>query len=366
MNVIDVVAEKVLEFNWHTYKTNLIMHNHHLDYRLFFKNWQLSTKCKYLSCIEFTQNIDSNPTYIDLLNKQSKSNRIIIDLSVDPLDTKIALQHPALKNLSSNFVFFTNQQSATHNTKFDIRFFPTWIARACPKINTSYFTKELPDSDYQLPRPWSISCLNRQPRKHRYYTYYKLTQFDWFPQCFTSFGGRSPIKNQFGDIFDEHELRQVLGLDAYKWFLMNQHNFPISSQKDYNWENCHDPGSPAYSQSYVNIATETSIDLFCPTEKTTKPLYSGNIFLPIASKNFVAEMESFGFDLAYQGLDPHIYDQLNTWQERVDACLAMLHANYYNIQDIWNNNVERLMHNRNLMDSQNLANSLMSEVKDLV
>lgn len=283
------------------------------------------------------------------------SGPIVLDASCDPCNLEHVLE--VAKLLPSHIVILINDRKFAEQHS-NLRFFPTWIASCCIQYaapQSIVFTQ---------PRQYRVSCLNRMPRLHRFYTYYLLNQCDWVNEAFISFGGFSPVENLYGDSFHLTDIETELGISS--WFKNRLHQFPITTEKGYTWTNCHDPSSPAYSNSILNIATETSKDIFCPTEKTTKALAAGNLLVPIASQNFVAHLTSLGFDLHYEGLDINTIDNIADWKERTKKSVELIDNNYADLPDIWNINRPRLIHNQQWLKSQELKNKLFEDVKDLL
>lgn len=308
--------------------------------------WWASKRCRYLPWVYLNRYFDQ----IKLVGTEP----IVLDASCDPCNLEHVLQ--VAKTLPSHIVILVNDRKFAAQCS-NLRFFPTWIAHYA-----EYGTHQ--SIAFTQPRQYHVSCLNRMPRLHRFYTYYLLNQCDWINEAFISFGGFNPVENLYGDSFNLFDIETELGIAS--WFENRLDQFPITAEKGYAWTNCHNPLSPAYSNSLLNIDTETSIDIFCPTEKTTKALAAGNLLVPIASQNFVAHLTNLGFDLNYEGLDIDTIDNTADWKERTKKSVELVDKHYADLPDIWNINQHRLIHNQQWFKSQELKNKLFEDVKDLL
>ena len=76
-------------------------------------------------------------------------------------------------------------------------------------------------------------------------------------------------------------------------------------------------------------------------------------------------LNNMGFDINYQGIDLS-YDSIEDWRERIEACVAEVDRVYPDIPDIWQANQARLQYNSELFLSTEFANSLLTDVQDII
>ena len=83
------------------------------------------------------------------------------------------------------------------------------------------------------------------PRLHRAYTYYLLKQLPWFDNIFLSFSGLNLDTVEI----TLDQINTTLGSDIANFFASELINFPITHESEYQWTNCHDADTTAYTAS---------------------------------------------------------------------------------------------------------------------
>jgi hypothetical protein len=308
--------------------------------------WEIHNYCK--------QNWDHAGLYEYVTTKKPK----FIDATTDPFP-----EHELVTTVRKNQldkiapILVPDLSLAQRYRDLNFVFYPLWILSAIEK------THQQP-TDLSFGRTYKLSCLNRQPRLHRFLTYYLLAQMPWFDQIYVSFAGIDCDLGANSEVTSMNQLYE-LGLEIKNFYDNNRSHFPFSSQQDYHWENCHDTNTPAYVDCWANIVTETSVHAFCVTEKTTKCFTSGALLFPVASKGFVTELASMGFDMDYQGID-FSFDAEPDWRLRVQRCVHEVNRVYDNLENIWQNNLDRIKYNKELFLSNNLLEYCLQDTKNYV
>lgn len=193
----------------------------------------------------------------------------------------------------------------------------------------------------KAPKTYKVSCLNHMSRPHRIYNWYKIKDKGYFRDCLWSMHQTTLQRS------DEPELPE----DAAKaWDIARKH-FPESGQtlqdykKDYIWSLDH----PAYTDSYINIITEHSvIDGIYLSEKTWKPVASGQLFLCVGNPGTIEYLRSVGVDVFDDVIDHSYYDRIEDWKIRIDRIHEILDdlvnkdltMIYQNLQRRRQNNIE--------------------------
>ena len=300
------------------------------------------TRCSNDGLHEYVKN--RNPSFIDATSDPFPEKELVVTVTENQLytiapilvsDIRVAQQHRDL-----NFLFY-----------------PIWLVSAIQSYQGQC-------NAIKKTRTQHLSCLNRQPRLHRFLTYYLLAQQPWFDQVYISFAGLDCDLGGCGDVASLDQLF-VLGADIKNYFDKTQKQFPIFSDTGYTWNNCHDSTTPAYQDCWANLATETSVHAFCVTEKITKPLRAGSLFFPVASKQCVDQLAYMGFDMNYTGID-YLFDQEPDWQLRVRKCVNEISRIYYDLEEIWHANADRITYNSELFGSTSLLNYCFQDVKEYV
>jgi len=328
----------------------------------------LFRKCCFIDVGQIVRHVKSNPQYCDLrqdLLALAQGRPIILDAGTDPW-APTQLQHIIQsQGLDSTIILTPDRQFATQFRHQGFRWFPTWIIKAA---NTHHFRRWTLPEDFWQQRQHHVSCLNRLPRLHRFYTYYLINQYSWASDVYLSFGGFQPTGPR-QDYFWINEIKQKLGTEFVDFFQQHHKFWPIKWDTEYQWSDVigqHDHLTPAYKMCYTNIVTETSNEIFCPTEKTTKPLQSGNLFVAVASAGHMAAVSDMGFQVDFTGIDYRIYDNEPNWKRRAELGLELVNTVYHDIPDIWRENLSRLQHNCNLFRSAELTNRILNDVQDII
>jgi hypothetical protein len=280
-----------------------------------------------------------------------------IDASTDPFpehDIVSVVEEHGLHELAP--VLVPNFEMAQRYRNLNFVYYPICILSAIQRNQQAI--------NIDSNRHQRLSCLNRQPRLHRFLIYYELAQRPWFNEVHLSFAGLNTLLGGCGDILDLDQL-DIFDAVVKSYFLQHQSSFPITSQDDYQWQNCHSAEAPAYSTCWANLATETSVHAFCITEKTTKPLRAGCLFFPASSQGFIDGINRIGFDLNYRGIQLD-FDQEPNWMTRVQLCVKEIDRVYKDIIDIWHDNRQQIKYNSDLFLSNQLLEHCLQDVKQYV
>lgn len=194
-------------------------------------------------------------------------------------------------------------------------------------------------------RSVSVSCLNRMFRPHRAYLVHRLWDSPYFADMMITH--RAYINSYTNQPMDL----------SHHWFTeLPKLAMDIMSQQDLylvdRWGNNqglndHAYLHPAYTDSYLNIVTESTVDpgvYF--TEKTFKPLAAGQLFLMVGNQNATRYLRDLGIECFWQDLGNHSYEQSENWIERIDDLIQLLTDIYHNIPDIYWKNIREIRHNQ--------------------
>jgi hypothetical protein len=243
--------------------------------------------------------VPSNLTYdfldqkidIDSLNYQS--NKVnIVDLSQNCL-TELDKQayHKFLQ--TSDSVIILHPDPRIHDES--VIYYPFWQI---------YGMREWERNNFTYSRNCIMSCLNGNPHEHRWYIYRNLIKMDYNDVMY-SFHNNSHYDLNYTNC----------GSELSHYFQQEKHSFPERSSNDLSIS--HD----AYKKSFVNLVTETSIEdnLFI-SEKTWKPIASGQFFIIAGPKGIIKYLRETGIDV-YDDIVDHSYDTIADWRIRMDAVL---------------------------------------------
>jgi hypothetical protein len=296
---------------------------------------------------------------------------LVVNTSIDAHGLNYVTAHVEKYQLQSNCVFLVNEPE----THFDyFKFFPQFILRAMSQ-RRGPCGKENPEVQW-TNRTHKLNFLNRTARPHRIYAYYLAAQNSWLSHELTSFGNIDNIyqNEQFimtaqthDDLINKAIQYGFYSSDLDDFYAKNIKNFPISPENNEHWFNgnlIYDTGAFSYKESYLSYATESNIEQFFPTEKTTKPLVMGNLLLTLSSQHYMQTLHDLGFDLKYKNLDFSCYDSEPSWHTRCQKATDLVTEVYPHIDDIWHDNLDKLRFNSELFLSDNFADKLLSSVTD--
>lgn len=326
----------------------------------YFYDFDIFQKYHYINFGDFNSKLQLGISPKEILADSGKKS-IVIDAASDPWDIEhltslIRLVAPC-QEISA--VLVNSKKIANKNQNLNFRFFPVWGIRYTHWLNNAGNNNVSWEE-----REYPASCLNRAPHTHRILTYYLINQLSWTDKIYMSFYGLTHLN---GTEISNFDIASKLGTDVAKFYELEKSKFPFSRQQNFDWANCHDMRVPAYSKSYSNILTETSIDNFCPTEKTFKALSAGNLIFPITNVSFFEDMKLLGFDLDYAGLQNIVESSMQTnWVTRTTTLISSLDDLHKNIPEIWHLNKELLIYNRNRLISKKFKQDILENVCDHV
>lgn len=327
---------------------------------VYYHDFEIFRDYFYINVGKFSNLLNLHGSIKNIPDFQNKKS-IVIDAASDPwgLDWVKNLVEPYQQAGIITAVLINDKEFAEQNQNLNFRFFPIWAYRYSQWAQ-QYETVEF----FNSARRYKVSCLNRVARIHRAYTFYLIQQMPWYDRSFVSFYGLNSVNPEKYAEVSLSQVEEELGSDVADFFRRTQNKYPFTHQTDYQWENCHHATTEAYADSYSNLCTETAVNTFCPTEKTFKCIASGSLIFPVASQNFVSSMKNLGLDIDYAGLNLSLIDSVVNWKSRTKLTVDLVNQLHDSIPDIWQQNRHRLIHNQNVIKSQELQKSLLTNIKD--
>jgi hypothetical protein len=226
--------------------------------------------------------------------------------------------------------------------------------------------------DYKEKRDFLFMTYNRQVKIHRFALLVKLMKhniidnIDWswirgyevkehmLPPN-TNFFNSWYLKSHFTDeeiIEYEKEIRYLANIDKKKsvYEISYEVDFPpfkFDTEASYS--------NNPYSNSYINIVTETNFDkedIILPSEKSYIPFYFSQIPIIMASRGHIKKMrELHGFDF-FDDVVNHDYDNEPNNKKRFDMIIneiIRLNSKKEDIEYFFNHNKERFDNNRKIV-----------------
>jgi hypothetical protein len=244
--------------------------------------------------IDYIQSLSGNFSYV------------IFDHGTNPFDPTDKLS--ALISLDIPFYILSGSYSYFNNSTPDLRvkFFPFWA-------------RWVSSQQYQFshsPKQYKVSCLNGTPWEHRKLIYLNLVERSYFKDMVFTFSNRpgyEKIPSQ-----EDLSLEQQQRFDQLSQtvtFVDGDATRGIDVTTDH----------PAYQETLVNLVTETTVSASMPmlSEKTFKPIVSGQLFILIASPGAIQFLRDAGID-TFDDIIDHNYDTITDSKERITAAIAQV------------------------------------------
>lgn len=242
--------------------------------------------------------IDSNK-----INNLKKHQLSIVNLSsehygVDGIDHV----YHALESSGINFLLLSHEP--TDHQKFNrMLFYPHWYHWAIKNFIGII-------SDHSNNRTHKWSCLNANPRAHRIYNYFYSKQQSYFDSAYFTF--------HYEDVSSPDDV--ILPSETLNFWESIKNNLPLRKQeisKGHSGDKRCD--LPANTDAYIHLVTETTVmSRVFVTEKTWKPVASGQIFLVFGNPGTIHYLRNQGVDV-FDDLIDHSYDLIDNWQDRLHA-----------------------------------------------
>ena len=213
---------------------------------------------------------------------------------------------------------------------------------------TSYFHLPYSQLVYPIeekPITYKFSCLNSVPKMHRLITLNKIYQHNLQDSVLHSFlwDKQEHSRNHLQTEYWKQDL--INYTDEYDVLLLMKHTKlnDIGRQSSL-YVNDHSVSSPAYNETALHVITESSCVRLFFSEKTWKPIYSGQLFLSINAPGSIKKLEQFGFDV-FRDLIDHSYDEETDLVKRVNSCVSEIGRLNDNIIDIYHHTALRRKNN---------------------
>ena len=293
-------------------------------------------------------------------------DKIFQKLNIVPQITiiDISYQYDELPNTNNQCLYVTSDFKYYQTDHPYIVYFPCWYFVST--VDTGNIGNRLLTShDIQSHRPWILSCFNHTPRLERAKNYIALSKQPWFDQCKISFGPKATNNTH---IIDAAMSGIKLYLDAEEFNFIQS---VVPRYIDIDNEPSTDIGvisntSLAHGQCYIDLVVESTLHHAFISEKSWKPLLSGQLFLILGPIGIVAHLRQLGID-TFSDIIDHSYDQESNLDKKISMIINELNQLInQGLDAIWDNTYERRKANLELVLSEKFKLMLVSDVLDRV
>jgi hypothetical protein len=302
-------------------------------------------------------NSDSSLNF-ELFEKLPIDSPVVINFSWNPFNVKEINDLLKSQGIRTDNIIFLTSNYDKDSKDNNIIFYPSWLL-------STRLMKKLP---IDIKRNNKVSCLNRIAKCHRFYLYYLLKEKKYFNDLVYTLQGMCSYDNNItwdnGSIVGLDHLPIKIKAELTKLDL----NVTTKQVLDPNRAaNDHSNNHIAYTDSYMNIVTESSYSLTTPffSEKTIKPLVSGQLFLMAGDQHSVTSLNALGFETFDNSFNNHNYDNFFTYKQRIDSMVDLLDSVYENVESIYFDNIHAIKHNQEYALSDTFRNKFLKPLLDL-
>ena len=286
------------------------------------------------------------PLNFDLIDLALKQGPLIVNACLDPINHHENHVVDELLKITNNFVVLSGDATYFMQPKKHICFFPFWYLSQ--KLNNA------PESTSGNQRSYKVSSLNGRPRYHRIENFIKLREKPYFNKILVSMHNSFDMRNE----------KRETPLEFWNKDIVKQFELLLTSTElQEGHTNDHSTIHPAYTDSYVNYVTETSIvdGLIFSSEKTWKPVRAGQFAIWLSNPGHVKFLRSIGFDV-FDDIIDHSYDDERNLHHRIDMIHNLLdHVMSMDLAQIFQDTLARRQSNIDRFYSDDLEQLLTTQ-----
>ena len=290
----------------------------------------------------------------EVRNPLTPTTPVIVDVTdnaeLDQLTRKLQ------NNGYENVIYLTS--NITESNGNDIIYFPAWL------YSSSLVYSKLEKVEIGNKRNYLVSCINRNCFPHKVYTYLQFLKRSYINKSAVSFSNSYCVdaklvpldmsKSPFIDDLPKDIIDEIKQLSLYRE--LPNHNIA--------WENDHSLNNVAFTDSYLNITTETRHKLSLFTEKTAKTLASGQLFLQVNGQGSMDGLRTLGLNTFDSVFNNHEYDNQTNFMSRIDQMFELLDSIVLNLEDIYHSNISAIRENQNYFLSDAFRTRMEKNLRD--
>ena len=255
-----------------------------------------------------------------------------------------------------NVIYLTS--NITESNGNDIIYFPAWL------YSSSLVYSQLHRVEILSKRNYLVSCLNRNCFPHKIYTYLQFLKREYISKSAVSFSNSycvdaqlTPLdfsKSPFVDDLPKDIIDEAKKLSLYR-------EIPNDNE---GWSNDHSLDNLGFTDSYLNITTETRHRYSLFTEKTAKTLAAGQLFLQVNGPRSLDGLRTLGLNTFDSVFNNHEYDNQTNFMSRIDGMFKILDTIVPNLEDIYHSNISEIKDNRDYFLSESFRIRMEKNLRD--
>jgi phenylalanine-4-hydroxylase len=296
---------------------------------------------------------DDVPKIISTVSNSPSNNLLVFDKSDGPVDNELEyIDWINSLNLNRPYVLVTSNYHYHINKHPIIVHYPRYFFTL---LNNAHLVKMPNISDL---RPHKISCLNRNPWIHKILNFVSMQKQPWFDDVQKSFGCLYPeLPTQYDYLTsDVMQLITTEQADYLKSIYPLKLNIPDDLNK-FESNAC-----ATYRTCYIDYAPESRHDQTFISEKTWKPIFSGQFFFILGPCGVIDYLRGIGVDV-FDDLIDHSYDMESNLVVKVDALMTSITKFLdNNLDQLWIDTYHRRRKNLDLMYNPDFQRSMSDDL----
>jgi hypothetical protein len=299
---------------------------------------------------------DQRPVIVEQIAKNPVAELILFDKSLGPEDNELEyLDWIAELNLQQDFIIATSNYHYHFNKHAKIVHLPR------------YYASMLRDPNNQRPdiatlRPYKISCLTKNPWTHKTLNFVAMSKQPWFDCVQKSFGWTYPDISEQYNYLSTDILNMITEQDAN--YLRSIYPLRLSAADD--MDKFESNACPTYQTCYIDYLPESRTENTFISEKTWKPIFSGQLFLILGSVGTIDYLRAIGIDVFDDVID-HSYDLEPNLEKKIDMLMtAITKLLAQDLDQVWRDTLLRRQKNLDLVYSPDFQQRMFADIASRV
>jgi hypothetical protein len=252
------------------------------------------------------------PRLLEQIKSASSDKIIAFDKSDGPTDNELEyLDWIDTLNLNRDYIVITSNYKYHFNKHNKIVHYPHYFFKM-------FEDKNVIKPDIVATRPYKLSCLNRNPWIHKSINILEMKKQSWFDDVQLSYGVLyrylmpSPITTDLELLITKEEIKYLESIYPLRLKIDNDNTSKFESN-----------ACPTYQQCYIDYAPESRHNNVFISEKTWKPIFSGQFFFILGPCGIIEYLRDIGIDV-YDDLIDHSYDQEQDLVTKINLLMASI------------------------------------------
>lgn len=295
---------------------------------------------------------DSKQAILKIIADNPKDKLLVFDKSDGPVDNELEYLD-WIEDLcpGRDYILVTSNYRYHFNKHTKIVHYPRYFFTMLNDQNTRVH-------DIANPRPHKISCLNRNPWLHKSMNLLAMRQQPWFDQVQLSFGVYYPELMPSAVTCDLHRLatsEEIAYIESIYPMALK------SDQKD-DVSKFESNACPTYRTCYIDYAPESRFDQVFISEKTWKPIFSGQFFFILGPCGIIDYLRAIGID-TFDNLIDHSYDREPDLMTKISMLMSSISKFLENdLDQLWADTLLRRQQNLDLVYNPNFQQRMSADL----